>query len=140
MRRFFESPCATRAGAAKGKVSHAPRFGPRIFRTRARKTLARALTQLDTHGAVAACGNAAGNDLPTTVLPFILRGVNLLGIDSNYCPPARRQRAWDRLAREMPMDKLDAMTTTVPLAGTMGEGEKILKGQVRGRCVIDVNA
>ena len=104
------------------------------------KTLARALTQLDTHGAVAACGNAAGNDLPTTVLPFILRGVNLLGIDSNYCPPARRQRAWDRLAREMPMDKLDAMTTTVPLAGTMGEGEKILKGQVRGRCVIDVNA
>jgi acrylyl-CoA reductase (NADPH) len=104
------------------------------------KTLARVLTQVDTHGAVAACGNAAGNDLPTTVLPFILRGVALLGIDSNFCPPARRQRAWDRLAREMPMDKLDAMTSVVPLAGALAEGEKILKGQVRGRAVIDVNA
>lgn len=104
------------------------------------KTLARVFSQVETHGSIAVCGNAGGNDLPATVLPLILRGVNLLGIDSNFCPPARRQRAWDRLAREMPMDKLDAMTETVPLAGAIAAGERILKGQVRGRTVIDVNA
>jgi acrylyl-CoA reductase (NADPH) len=104
------------------------------------KTLARVFTQMETHASVAVCGNAGGNDLPATVLPLILRGVNLLGIDSNYCPAARRQRAWDRLAREMPMAKLDAMTETVSLSGVVAAGERILKGQVRGRTVVDVNA
>jgi len=91
-------------------------------------------------GSVAACGLAASNALPGTVLPFILRGVNLLGIDSVMCPKPRRQAAWDRLARDLPQDKLGAMTETRPLGDVPALAEAILKGAVRGRMVIDVNA
>ncbi|MGE0734536.1 MAG: MDR family oxidoreductase [Alphaproteobacteria bacterium] len=102
--------------------------------------LANAFVQTDTHGSVAVCGNAGGNDLKATVLPLILRGVNLLGIDSVWCPVPRRQKAWERLASDLPMDKLDAMTATKPLADLPALAHQILKGQVRGRTVIDVNA
>jgi len=102
------------------------------------KVLAVVLTQMAYGASVAACGNAGGVDVPTTVLPFILRGVNLLGIDSVMCPAPQRKEAWARLARDLPLDKLDAMTTTATLGAAMGLAEKILKGQVRGRTVIDV--
>ncbi len=102
-------------------------------------TLARVLAQTKWHGSVAAVGNAGGIKLEATVLPFLLRGVNLLGIDSATCPTPRRRQAWARLAEELPMDKLDAMTTEAVLGDLPGLAGKILKGQVRGRLVVDVN-
>jgi len=106
-------------------------------------TLATILTQLKYRGSVAACGLAGGSDLPSSVIPFLLRGVNLLGIDSVMCPVPERQTAWDRLVRDLPMDRLDAMTETISLAELVspgGPGDAILKGETRGRIVIDVNA
>ncbi len=103
-------------------------------------TLANVLAQIKYRGSVAACGLASGNDLPTTVLPFILRGVNLLGIDSVMCPTELRVSAWARLARDLPLDKLEAMISKVPLAEVAAFGPRILEGQVRGRTVVDVNA
>jgi len=103
-------------------------------------TLATVLTQLKYGASVAACGLAGGSALPTTVIPFLLRGVNLLGIDSVMCPLDRRQEAWARLTRDLPMEKLDAMTETVPLAALPELAGRILKGEVRGRIVVDVNA
>lgn len=104
------------------------------------QTLATAIAQTARHGSVAACGLAGGNDLPTTVLPFILRGVNLLGIDSVYCPAERRGRAWTRLAAELPQDNLDAMTDVIPFDALVARSKLILKGQVRGRTVVDLGA
>ena len=89
---------------------------------------------------VAACGNAGGVALNTTVLPFILRGVKLLGIDSVYCPKPRRLEAWRRLARDLPGEALDAATSVAPLADVPGLAAEIVAGRVRGRTVIDVNA
>ncbi len=103
-------------------------------------TLAAVLPQMKYHGVVASCGNAGGIELPTTVLPFILRGVALLGIDSAMCPIERRRQAWSRLATDLPFDLLDAMTETASLAEVPALGKRILKGDVRGRVVIDVNA
>ncbi len=103
-------------------------------------TLAAALRQTRYRGSVAACGLAGGADLPATVLPFILRGVSLLGIDSVRCIAERRREAWGRLAREAPLDKLDALTQVAPLGEVLALGRQILKGQVRGRVVVDVNA
>ena len=74
------------------------------------------------------------------MIPFLLRGVNLLGIDSVMCPLPERQVAWDRLVRDLPMDKLDAMTETVNLSALPGLADAILKGETRGRIVVDVNA
>jgi acrylyl-CoA reductase (NADPH) len=104
------------------------------------QTLATVLAQTKYTGSVAACGLAGGNDLPTTVLPFILRGVNLLGVDSVMCPAARRTQAWERLAADLPLDKLDAMSSTEPLSKIHELAEEILAGATRGRVVIDVNA
>jgi acrylyl-CoA reductase (NADPH) len=103
-------------------------------------TLATVLTQLKYRASVAACGLAGGSELPATVLPFLLRGVNLLGIDSVMCPRAERIEAWDRLARDLPLAKLEAMTQTVPLAEVPALAPRILKGEVRGRIVIDLAA
>jgi acrylyl-CoA reductase (NADPH) len=103
-------------------------------------TLATILTQLKYLGSVAACGLAGGTDLPATVIPFLLRGVNLLGIDSVMCPMDLRQEAWQRLVRDLPLDKLDAMTETVPLGALPEYAGRILKGETRGRVVVDVNA
>jgi acrylyl-CoA reductase (NADPH) len=101
-------------------------------------TLATVLTQLKYRGSVAACGLAGGSDLPTTVIPFLLRGVNLLGIDSVMCPRDERVTAWDRLAHDLPLDRLGAMTETVPLSGLAEMAPRILAGDVRGRTVVDV--
>jgi len=101
------------------------------------QTLATVLAQTRYGGTVAACGLAGGNDLPTTVLPFILRGVSLVGVDSVYCPAPRRDQAWARLGTDLPTDLLDAMTTVRPLADVPALAEQILAGQTRGRVVID---
>ena len=101
-------------------------------------TLACVLTQLKYGMSVASCGLAGGNDLATTVIPFLLRGVNLLGIDSVRCPMPRRQDAWKRLAADLPLAKLDAMTEVVPLREVAGLAGRILKGDVRGRVVVDL--
>ena len=102
--------------------------------------LAHVLTETRYGGSVAACGLAGGAGLKTTVMPFILRGVNLLGVDSVMCPRAPRRAAWQRLASAMPRETLDAMTTIVPLDRVTARAEEILEGGVRGRIVIDVNA
>jgi putative YhdH/YhfP family quinone oxidoreductase len=102
--------------------------------------LANVLAQTAYGGAIAACGLAAGTDLPTTVLPFILRGVSLLGIDSVMAPMPKREEAWGRLAKLLPKPKLTAMTRTEPLSKVPALAEQILQGQIRGRVVIDVNA
>ncbi|HZL58309.1 MAG TPA: MDR family oxidoreductase [Stellaceae bacterium] len=101
-------------------------------------TLATILTQLKYRGAVAACGLAGGSDLPASVIPFLLRGVKLLGIDSVMCPAAPRNAAWARLARDLPLDKLDAMTETVGLEALPERAAAILKGGIRGRVVVDL--
>nr|WP_205762449.1 MDR family oxidoreductase [Magnetospirillum aberrantis] len=102
-------------------------------------TLAHVLASLRLHGAVASCGNAGGVELNTTVLPLLLRGISVLGIDSAQCPTPRRVAAWNRLAAEMPLDLLDAMTVEAGLSDLPALGGDILKGQVRGRVVVDVN-
>jgi acrylyl-CoA reductase (NADPH) len=102
-------------------------------------TLARVLAQLKYRCAAAAVGNAGGVKLETTVLPFLLRGVNLFGIDSAMCPVERRKQVWARLARDLPLDKLDAITTVAPLADLPRLADDILAGRVRGRVVVDVN-
>ena len=104
------------------------------------ETLAAVLAALRPHASVAACGNARSADLATTVFPFILRGVNLLGVDSNTCPVALREAAWACLARDVDRAALRALTTTVPLADVPAWAETILRGEVRGRVVVDVNA
>lgn len=103
-------------------------------------TLACILPQIAYRGAVAAVGLAGGSKLDTTVLPFLLRGINLLGIDSVLCPKDRRTSAWARIASDLPMDKLDAMIVDATLSDLPRLGAEILKGQVRGRVVVDVNA
>jgi acrylyl-CoA reductase (NADPH) len=103
-------------------------------------TLATILSQLKYRASVAACGLAGGTDLPATVIPFLLRGVNLLGIDSVMCPREERIEAWRRLARDLPLDKLERMTETVPLSSLPELASKISRGQIRGRIVVDVTA
>ncbi len=102
--------------------------------------LARALAQMKYGGAVATVGLAAGADLPTTVIPFIIRGVSLLGVDSVMCPYDRRVTAWARLASDLPQAHLAAATTEIGLADVPAFGADILAGKVRGRVVVDVNA
>jgi acrylyl-CoA reductase (NADPH) len=102
-------------------------------------TLANACAGTKYGGTVAACGLAQGMDLPATVAPFILRGVTLAGIDSVMAPRPLREAAWARLARDLDMAKLDAMTQEVGLQDAIGLGSQILAGQVRGRVVVNVN-
>jgi len=101
-------------------------------------TLATILTQLKYRASVAACGLAGGSDLPATVIPFLLRGVNLLGIDSVMCPRGERSEAWQRVVRDLPLDRLDRMTESVPISALPGLAPKILGGEIRGRIVVDV--
>jgi len=103
-------------------------------------TLATILTQLKYRASVAACGLAGGSDLPATVIPFLLRGVNLLGIDSVMCPRQERIEAWQRLVCDLPLEKLDRMTETITLSTLPEAAPKILAGQIRGRVVVDVTA
>ncbi|WP_197919414.1 acryloyl-CoA reductase [Thiosulfatihalobacter marinus] len=102
--------------------------------------LARVLGQMAYGASVAAVGLAGGAGLPATVIPFLLRGVNLLGIDSVMQPYDNRLRAWQRIASDLPMDKLEAMIRPAALTDLPQLGADILKGQVQGRVVVDVNA
>jgi acrylyl-CoA reductase (NADPH) len=101
-------------------------------------TLGRVLGQMASGSSVAAVGNAGGIKLETTILPFLLRGVNLLGIDSVPCPLPRRKAAWARLASDLPMDKLDGMIAEARLEDLPQLGQDILKGEVRGRVVVSL--
>lgn len=101
-------------------------------------TLANVCATTRRDGAVAACGLASGMDFPSTVAPFILRGVALLGIDSVFAPRARRLEAWARLARDLDLAKLAEMTTEISLGDAIGEARGFLEGKVRGRIVVDV--
>jgi acrylyl-CoA reductase (NADPH) len=101
-------------------------------------TLATILTQLNYRAGVAACGLAGGSELPATVIPFLLRGVSLLGIDSVMCPHHERVEAWQRLVGGLPLDHLEQMTQTVPLSALPEMAPQILRGDVRGRTVVDV--
>ncbi|PZX42141.1 acrylyl-CoA reductase (NADPH) [Roseinatronobacter thiooxidans] len=101
--------------------------------------LARVLGQMKYRCSVAAVGLAGGANLPATVIPFLLRGVNLLGIDSVLQPYENRVLAWNRIAQDLPMDKLEEMIQPATLADLPALGADILKGQVKGRVVVDVN-
>jgi acrylyl-CoA reductase (NADPH) len=102
--------------------------------------LAGVLRTLAYGASVAACGNAAGFDVHTSVLPFILRAVNVLGIDSLPTPYERRVAAWERLARDLPPSALERVTQVEPLSAALDLAPRILAGQTRGRIVLDVNA
>ncbi len=101
--------------------------------------LARVLGQLKYGASVASVGLAGGTSLPASVIPFLLRGVNILGIDSVTQPFAARQRAWSRLAHDLPMDKLEAMILPATLGDLPALGEAILQGRVKGRVVVDLS-
>lgn len=101
-------------------------------------TLANVLSQTRYGGTVAACGMAQSTELPASVLPFILRGVSLAGINSVFTPHKLRSEAWNRLGAELNLALLDSMTTVVPLAAAIATGERIIAGEVRGRTVVDV--
>jgi acrylyl-CoA reductase (NADPH) len=101
-------------------------------------TLANLLSMTRYGGAISACGLAAGMDLPSSVAPFILRGVCLLGIDSVMCPIEQRKVAWSRLARDLDREKLAEITHEIGLGDVIGQGAKILAGQVRGRIVVKI--
>jgi acrylyl-CoA reductase (NADPH) len=102
--------------------------------------LARILGQMQADASVAAVGLAGGADLPASVVPFLLRGVNLLGINSVFVPHARRVAVWDRIATDLPMDRLEAMIRPATLADLPALGEAILRGGVQGRVVVDVTS
>ena len=101
-------------------------------------TLANVLSQINPEGAGAACGLAQGMDLPTSVAPFILRGVRLIGINSVTSPLPRRNEAWRRIARDVDRAKLESLTTHVKLEDVPKIGEEIVAGRVRGRVVVDI--
>lgn len=101
-------------------------------------TLANVLSMTRPNGAIAACGLAGGMDLPTSVAPFILRAVSLLGIDSVMCATALRERAWRRLAVDLDRAKIAAMTSEIGLGEAIEAGRQIVEGRVRGRIVVKI--
>jgi acrylyl-CoA reductase (NADPH) len=101
-------------------------------------TLANACAQVRYGGAVAACGLAQGADLPATVMPFILRSVSLLGVDSVMAPQALRREAWSRLARDLDPARLESMITEIPLEEAPAAAQRLMQGQVRGRLVVRI--
>jgi acrylyl-CoA reductase (NADPH) len=101
-------------------------------------TLANVLSMTRYGGAVAACGLAGGMDLSTTVAPFILRGVSLIGIDSVMCPLPHREAAWRRLEADLDRNKIAAMVNEIGLADVIAAGRRIVDGQVRGRIVVKI--
>jgi acrylyl-CoA reductase (NADPH) len=125
--------------ASPGKPLESERWGGAVD-TVGGDTLAGLLRAMAYGTSVAACGLAGGSALNTTVFPFILRGVSLLGIDSVMCPQERRRAAWARLARDLPRNALERIVQVAPLAEVPALSRQILAGQVRGRIVIDVNA
>lgn len=101
-------------------------------------TLANVLSQMNYGGTVAACGLAQGMDLPSSVAPFILRAVKLIGIDSVMCPKPRREQAWARLASDLDLEKLASMTRKISLDDVPATGADILAGKIRGRVVVEI--
>jgi acrylyl-CoA reductase (NADPH) len=101
-------------------------------------TLANILSMTRYGGAIAACGLAAGMDLPSSVAPFILRGVSLVGIDSVMCPLPQRKTAWSRLATDLDPTKLSEITQEISLDQVIGQAGEILAGRVRGRIVVKI--
>lgn len=101
--------------------------------------LANVCAQTRYGGVVAACGLAGGADLPTTVMPFILRGVTLAGVDSVMCPRPRRLEAWQRLARDLDIAKLEAIASEISLGEAIPVAAQLLAGNLRGRVIVDVN-
>lgn len=129
---------ATLTGTPKRPLD-APRW-PAAIDSVGGETLANVLTAIDLRGSVASCGVAGGAPLATTVFPFILRGVNLLGIDSVRVPNARRREIWSRVVRDLPLPLLDQLMVMAPFDKVIALGEQILAGKIRGRVVVDVNA
>ena len=125
--------------SAAGKPLQKERWAA-VVDTLGSHALANACAQTRYGGAVAACGLAQGGDLPATVMPFILRGVALLGVDSVQAPIERRREAWSRLARDLDPALLEAMTTAIGLDGAIDAARRIMDGQVRGRYVVEVPA
>ncbi|MDM4763329.1 MDR family oxidoreductase [Galbitalea sp. SE-J8] len=123
--------------AQPGRPLRTPRFSA-VIDSVGGVTLANALAQTEYDGVVAACGLAGGSDLPATVMPFILRGVSLVGINSVYCPEPRRRAAWQRLATDLEPALLDRITATVPLDEAGAVAQRILAGGVRGRTVVAI--
>jgi len=103
-------------------------------------TLANICASIKYGGTVAACGLAQGYDLPTTVMPFILRNVTLAGVDSVYCPIEERIVAWDRLAKDLNLAHLDSMISTITLSEVVSTANDMLSGKTHGRIIVDVNA
>ncbi len=101
-------------------------------------TLANVLAQTRYNGVVAACGLAQGADLPATVMPFILRGVTLAGVESVVVPLALRQQAWARLARDIDLSLLETMTEDITLADCVARAADLIDGKVRGRLVVNI--
>ncbi|MBV8923765.1 MAG: oxidoreductase [Bradyrhizobium sp.] len=145
--RMSETPYLTSLGAAEvidrnelsgpGKPLAKERWAGGVDSVGSR-TLANLLSMTRYGGAIAACGLAAGMDLPASVAPFILRGVCLLGIDSVMCPVSPRQAAWERLARDLDRSKLAEITHEIGLSQVLETGPKILAGEVRGRIVVKI--
>jgi acrylyl-CoA reductase (NADPH) len=124
--------------SAKGKPLQKERWAG-VVDTAGSFTLANACAQTKSRGAVAACGLAQGADFPATVMPFILRGVSLLGIDSVMCPQKPRQAAWDRLGRDLDPALLNTIATEIGLADTIQGARDLIDGKVRGRLIVNVN-
>lgn len=123
--------------SAAGKPLQTQRWGA-VIDSVGGDTLANALAQTTYDGLVASCGLAQSAQLATTVMPFILRGVTLAGINSVFCPAPLREQAWARLATDLDRGLLDSMTTTVPLADAESVAQRIVRGEIRGRTVVDV--
>ncbi len=124
---------------AKGKPLQSQRWAAAVD-TLGSVTLANVLAQTRYAGVVAACGLAQGPDLPATVMPFILRAVSLIGINSVETPLVRRQQAWDRIATDLDLAQIDRMTTEIPLEASFRAADDILAGRLHGRTVVDVRA
>ena len=136
LRQLGAADVIDRAGlAAPGKPLQKERWAG-VVDAVGSHTLANACAQVRSGGAVAACGLAQGMDLPTTVAPFILRGISLLGIDSVMAPMPRREEAWTRLARDLDPARLDAATSEIGLADAVEHAGRLMTGQVRGRIVV----
>ena len=121
----------------KGKAFGKERWGAGVDSVGSH-TLANVLAQTKRGGTIASCGLAQGMDLPTSVAPFILRGVALLGIDSVYCPKARRLEAWSRLAKDLDREKLGAATRTIRFDEVIGAAHDIIDGKIRGRVIVTI--
>ena len=125
--------------AERGKPMQRERWAG-VIDTAGSNTLANACAQTKYGGAVAACGLAQGADFPATVMPFILRGVSLLGIDSVMAPKGPRLKAWERLARDLDASSLDAIAQEIGLGDAIETAERFMDGTIKGRYVVNVNA